>query len=150
MKNPTGAFVGVTLAALLAFCARIVYETVSDKEPPISFEYTSIKGYPHGSDTVIVFARKLTAKYKVNYILERYISCKFAGGEYVFDLPQFRRQYESGTIDISNRVIVFPVRIPAGTECSLDTDMWWIPDFSMSYHVKHYPTERFVIGAEDE
>lgn len=145
MRHVYAALTGFALASLVFFCSLIAFQTLVPSEPPLQFAAGTAKAYPEGDDTVVIYQRDIKAVRHAHYDLERSISCDYADSHYVLDLPPLIRELREGETKHVSRVVNFPVRLPAGTRCSLQTALLWAPQFSMVSHTAMLPSIDFVV-----
>jgi hypothetical protein len=144
------SLVGVLVGCMFTFVVAVVFQTMYPSPPPLVFEEGHAVAFSDEDDTVVLYLRPFTATRDENVALERSVICNVHGGEAVFDLPQYLRQYRSGERVAQQRVVLYPAALPVGTQCNLATDVKWSPTFSMNWHVEKLPPIHFAIARKGD
>lgn len=140
------SLIGVLIGLMFTFVVAVVWQTTYPQSAPLEFETGTATAFVDNDDTVVIYLRPFTANRDAHVALERSVLCQVHGGEAVFDLPQYLREYKAGERVAQQRIILYPAALPIGTECAITTDVKWSPVFSMNWHVKKLNPLPFTVA----
>lgn len=138
----------IAIASLLGFCSAIVYQTLVDHDPPVTFGEGKVRAWVDlaRDATTISYTRPVIIHKNVSGVLIlRSIDCTVDGYRQTFDLQPLIRNYTAGNNQNVNRLVVYPYPLQVGTKCSMGTMMRWTPPFSINEHSFSLPKVEFVV-----
>jgi hypothetical protein len=150
MKLPTRWQIGTAIAGTMItvaamFCAVVTFQTITPDDAPIALSDGMIYAWGWEGDTVIYYQRTLEVKEAVQAEMYRTVTCTLKRGEQSYDLQPLYRDYKLHENKVITRLVNYPVLLPVGTPCVLETTLRWWPAFSMSWHSKQMSPMPFVV-----
>lgn len=146
VRHGFSALIGLAGSTAVFFVMLVGWQTLGPQDPPIKFDSGVAVAYQKGDDTIVTYTRDIEAEASTQFSLERTISCDYETGKYVYDLPTMYRRLERGQHTHVTRVISFPIVLPIGTKCSLETALTWSPVFSTNWQYRSLPDIDFLVG----
>ncbi len=130
-------FAGVTAFVTIIFIALVVHDTMFvNGEDYIRIEEGGAVGWNTDSGLLVLYERAFTVSEAADGLdgeIQRVVRCPPDGtDQYLFDGPVTRRNFKAGYYPAVKRPVVFGVKVPVGTKCSLEIWASWRPRFAIS------------------
>lgn len=142
-----GGMLGIMLTLLTSFGAVVTYQTLRTPLPPFTATGGAAIAWSIPDATVVMYTRVPSVNGLIDddtaVAVHRSVVCDAVGVEVTYDLPTVTVYAAGRGVP---RIISYPIQLPLGTRCELNSSIQWRPALSIKLHGRRMPTIYFTVG----